>query len=60
MSSGVGMTGACHLVGWRRNINGETIQSIAYVFENGQIEMAGRFDEKHPWFYSPKLRPFEV
>jgi len=28
------------------------VQSIAYVFEDGRIEMAGRFREDHPWFYS--------
>lgn len=50
----------CYLVGWRRTINGECIQSIAYVFgDTGRIELAGKFDEKHPWFYSPTLRPFE-
>jgi hypothetical protein len=50
----------CYLVGWRRTVAGECIQSIAYVFEkSGRIELAGRFDAKHPWFYSPVLRPFE-
>lgn len=42
----------CHLVGWQRIVQGETVQSIAYVFEDGRIEMAGRFREDHPWFYS--------
>ena len=51
----------CYLVGWRRTISGECVQSIAYIFEtSGRIELAGRFDESHPWFYSPVLRPFEA
>jgi len=45
----------CHLVGWR----GDIAQSICYVFEDGQVEMAGAFREDHPWFYSPNLREFE-
>jgi len=49
-----------HLVGWRRTVAGECIQSIAYVFEDtGRVELAGRFREDHPLFDSPKLRPFE-
>lgn len=49
-----------HLVGWRRTIAGECIQSIAYVFEDGRIELAGKFRENHPLFESPVLRPFEM
>jgi hypothetical protein len=50
----------CHLVGWRRNINGESVQAISYVFQSdGRIEMAGRFRESHPVFDSPVLRDFE-
>jgi hypothetical protein len=49
-----------YLVGWRRTVAGECIQSIAYVFEEtGRVELAGRFRENHPIFDSPKLRPFE-
>lgn len=50
----------CYLAGWRRTVNGECIQSIAYVFEStGRVELGGRFDPKHPWFYAPVLRPWE-
>ena len=50
-----------YLVGWRRTISGECVQSIAYVFEEtGRVELAGRFRENHPIFDAPKLRPFEV
>jgi hypothetical protein len=49
-----------YLVGWRRTIAGECIQSIAYVFEEtGRMELAGRFRENHPLFDPPKLRSFE-
>lgn len=58
---GGGPQEVCYLVGWRRTIGGECVQSIAYVFEEtGRIELAGAFNEKHPWFYSPNLRPCEV
>jgi hypothetical protein len=49
-----------YLVGWRRTVAGECIQSIAYVFEDtGRVELAGRFRENHPIFDSPVLRSFE-
>lgn len=49
-----------YLVGWRRTISGECVQSIAYVFEDtGRVELAGRFRDDHPIFESPKLRSFE-
>lgn len=49
-----------YLVGWRRTVAGECVQSIAYVFEEtGRVELAGRFREDHPIFDSPKLRSFE-
>ena len=49
-----------YLVGWRRTIAGECVQSIAYVFEEtGRVELAGKFRENHSLFDSPKLRPFE-
>lgn len=49
-----------YLVGWRRNIGGESVQSIAYVHEaTGYVQLAGKFREKHPLFDSPVLRDFE-
>ena len=35
------------------------VQSIAYVFENGTIELAGKWREDHPWFYSVQYVPNE-
>ena len=53
MSPGSGTTGVCHLLGWQKTVNGENVQSIAYVFEDGRIELAGKFRKDHPWFYPP-------
>lgn len=50
----------CHIVGWRMKVKSEIVQSMSYVFEDSFIEMAGDFDENHPWFYSPNLRDFEL
>ena len=41
----------CHLIGWQMTVNGQNVQSIAYCFENGMIELAGKFREGHDWFY---------
>lgn len=43
-----------YLVGWQQTVGTENIQSIAYVFPNGSVELAGRWREGHPWFYSIK------
>ncbi len=49
----------CYMIGWQQTIIGENIQSIAYVFENGTIELAGKWREDHPWFYSVQAVPSE-
>lgn len=33
------------LAGWHENINGKSIKSICYIFEDGHIEMAGAKDD---------------
>lgn len=51
----------CYLFGWQQTICGQNVQSIFYVFDEGQrIEMAGRFQEGHPWFYPVQLVPCEM
>jgi len=35
-----------YLVGWQKKIGGENVQSIAYIFEDGRIELAGAWNEK--------------
>ncbi len=50
----------CYLVGWQQTIEGRNVQSIAYVFEDGTVEVAGRWrDGGHPWFYSVAPVPSE-
>ena len=44
-----------HLLGWQKTIKGENVQSIAYVFDDGKVELAGRFREGHPVFNSIEL-----
>ena len=43
----------CHLVGWQMTVGETNIQSIVYCFEDGRLEIAGKFREDHPWFYTP-------
>jgi len=48
-----------HLLGWQKKVGGENLQAICYVFEDGHIEMAGRFRENHPVFDKIELLPSE-
>jgi hypothetical protein len=48
-----------YLAGWQQTVNGENVQSIAYVTQGGEIHLAGAFKEDHPWFYSPEFLDFE-
>lgn len=50
----------CHLIGWRKKIGEEIIQSMIFVFEDGRIEVMSNFQEDHRWFYKPTLRDFEL
>jgi len=52
----------CHIVGWRKYTghDNEIVQSMAFIFEDGGIEMIEDFIEDHPWFYKPVLREFEL
>lgn len=49
----------CCMIGWQQLIGDQNTQSIAYIFENGTIELAGRWREDHPWFYSVQPVPSE-
>ncbi len=44
-----------YFAGWQKTIGNENIQSIAYIFEDGHIEMAGQWKGKSNWFYAPNL-----
>jgi hypothetical protein len=43
----------CHLAGWQQEVgaDGEMVWRIAFVFEDGRIEIKDKFIENHPWFY---------
>lgn len=58
-SVGTEIPNVCYMIGWQQLIKGENVQAICYVFEDGTIEVAGRFNESHPWFYSPQAVPSE-
>jgi len=45
------------LVGWQWNANGRNVQDIAWVFEDGHVELTGRFKECP--FNAPNLREEE-
>lgn len=49
----------CYMIGWQQTIAGENVQSIAYVFDD-TVELAGRWRDDHPWFYSVQPVPEEV
>jgi hypothetical protein len=44
-----------YLVGWQETVGGKNVQSLNWIFPNGQIINTGRFREDHPIFYSVEL-----
>jgi hypothetical protein len=38
MDAGGGVKGVVYLVGWHVNVDGESIKSICYIYEDGHIE----------------------
>ena len=49
------ITEVVYLCGWQKTVNGENIQSIFYIFEDGHIEMAGAWNEESNFAYAPNL-----
>lgn len=47
------------LVGWQATVNGRNVQSIAYVYPDASIHMAGEWRDDHPWFYPIQTVPCE-
>jgi len=43
------------LVGWQATVNGKNVQDIAYVFEDGHVELAGKWKSDSRWLYAPNL-----
>lgn len=48
------------MVGWQKTVNGENLQSIAFLFPDKHIEWSGRWEDGHRWYYAPELLPFEA
>lgn len=60
-----------HLAGWRQNVSGKVVQSLAFIYEQYSkktkkelfpiIHLAGKFDRQRNRFMNdPKFRVFEV
>ena len=42
----------CHIIGKQETVNGKNYQGIIGLFESdGRIEVTGKFEEGHPWFF---------
>ena len=54
LSQQTGERRVLYLVGWQKNLNGENVQSIAYVNEDGSILISGAWNEL-PEPYSPPV-----
>jgi len=55
-----GKTEVCHIIGKQENVQGKNYQGIIGLFESdGRIEIAGKFEEGHPWFFPVKIHKEE-
>lgn len=55
-----GIVEVCHLIGKQETIGGKNYQGIIGLFESdGRIEICGRLEEGHPWFFPIKVHPQE-
>lgn len=58
--SPAGIVEVCHVIGKQETIAGKNFQGIVGLFESdGRIEIAGRLEEGHPWFFPVKVHPEE-
>lgn len=48
-----------YLAGWQMNVGGKSIQSISLVFEDGHVEVIGKWNKNHNIFDQPIKRPHE-
>lgn len=50
----------CHILGKQETVNGKNYQGIIGLFESdGRIEVTGKFEEGHPWFFPIKVHEKE-
>lgn len=54
VAMGVGVTRVIYLVGWQQTINGVNVQDIAYIFSDGHVELAGKWEDDRT-FCAPNL-----
>ncbi|HCS78968.1 TPA: hypothetical protein DIV55_04470 [Patescibacteria group bacterium] len=55
-----GIIEVCHIIGKQETIGGKNYQGIIGLFESdGRIEIAGKFEEGHPWFFPVKIHTEE-
>jgi hypothetical protein len=60
MTSGSGENiGTIYMIGWQKNIGGENVQSIGWIFPDGSIIQTGKFREDHRLFYGVEFMDFE-
>lgn len=58
--SPTGITEVCHIIGKQETIGEQNYQGIIGLFESdGRIEVAGRLEEGHPWFFPVTVHPEE-
>jgi len=58
--SPMGIKEVCHIIGKQETIDGKNYQGIIGLFESdGRMEVTGRFEEGHPWFYQPQIHKGE-
>ncbi len=55
-----GIVEVCHIVGKQETIDGKNYQGIIGLFESdGRIELTGKLEEGHPWFFPILVHPSE-
>lgn len=55
-----GLGEVCHIIGKQETINGKNFQGIIGLFESdGHIEVTGKLEEGHPWFFPISVHPNE-
>lgn len=47
------------IIGWQMQIAGQNIQHVAFVYDNGTIEVTNGFKEGHEWYYPVVFLPEE-
>lgn len=54
-----GYSETVYLAGWQETRDGKNTQMIAFLFEDGHIEIVDRFYADHTWFYAIRFQKTE-